>query len=124
MIELLLAATFAAHAAITGGCRTIARPALLLYLVVLTAVPIQGLFEPETFTRSAFMVVLAPLYVGFVALISRRNRKRARAAIMLAQERDTLMAELVMAKLESDRGREQAEAASLRQVAIPGQYEP
>ena len=58
------------------------------------------------------MVVLAPLYVGFVALISRRNRKRARAAIMLAQERDTLMAELVMAKLESDRGREQAEAAN------------
>jgi two-component system cell cycle sensor histidine kinase PleC len=112
MIELLLAATFASHAAITGGCRTIARPALLLYLVVLTAVPIQGLFEPETFTRSACMVVLAPLYVGFVALISRRNRKRARAAIMLAQERDTLMAELVMAKLESDRGREQAEAAN------------
>jgi len=113
MIELLLAATFAAHAAITGSCRMIARPALVLYLVVLTAVPLQGLFVPATFTRSAFMVALAPLYVGFVALISRRNRKRARAAIMLAQERDTLMAELVMAKLESDRGREQAEAANL-----------
>ena len=36
--ELLLAATFASHAALTGGCRTIARPALALYLVVLTAV--------------------------------------------------------------------------------------
>jgi two-component system cell cycle sensor histidine kinase PleC len=112
MIELLLAATFAAHAAITGSCRTIARPALVLYLAVLVVVPLQGLFVSETFTRSAFMVAVAPLYVGFVALISRRNRKRARAAIMLAQERDTLMAELVMAKLESDRGREQAEAAN------------
>jgi two-component system cell cycle sensor histidine kinase PleC len=112
MIELLLAATFASHAAITGGCRTIAQPSLLLYLIVLTAVPMQGLFVPESFTRSAFMVALAPFYVGFVALISRRNRNRARAAIMLAQERDTLMAELVMAKLESDRGREQAEAAN------------
>jgi two-component system cell cycle sensor histidine kinase PleC len=112
MIELLLAATFASHAAITGGCRTLAKPSLLLYLVVLTLVPMQGLFVPETFTRSACMVALAPLYVGFVALISGRNRKRARAAIMLAQERDTLMAELVMAKLESDRRREQAEAAN------------
>ena len=112
MIELLLAATLTAHAAITGACRTIARPALLLYLVVLTAVPLQGVFVPQTFTRCIVMVVLAPLYVGFLALINRRNRRRARAAIILAQERDTLMAELVMAKLESDRGREEAEAAN------------
>jgi two-component system cell cycle sensor histidine kinase PleC len=112
MIELLLAATFASHAAISGACRAIARPALALYLLVLVGIPLQGLFVPETFVRCACMVALAPLYVGFVALISRRNLKRARAAIMLAQERDTLVAELVMAKLESDRGREQAEAAS------------
>ena len=45
--------------------------------------------------------------------IARRNHARARAAIVLAQERDCLLAELVMAKLESDRGREQAVAASL-----------
>jgi len=32
MIELLLAATFAAHAAITGGCEAIARPAILIVL--------------------------------------------------------------------------------------------
>jgi len=112
MIELLLAATFAAHAAITGACRTIARPALLLYLVVLTLVPLQGIFTPQTFTHSLVMAVGAPFYVGFVALISQRNLKRARAAALLVQERDTLMAELVMAKLESDRGREQAEAAN------------
>ncbi|HWU55831.1 MAG TPA: HAMP domain-containing sensor histidine kinase [Rhizomicrobium sp.] len=112
MIELLLAATFAAHAAITGACRTIARPALALYAAVLILVPLQGIFTPEAFARSALMVVAAPFYVAFVALISQRNRKRTRAAILLAQERDTLMAELVMAKLESDRRREQAEAAN------------
>ena len=112
MIELLLAATFTAHAAITGACRTIARAALLLYLAVLIAVPLQGIFTPETFTTSIVMVACAPLFVGFLALISQHNRKRATAAILLAQERDTLMAELVMAKLESDRGREQAEAAN------------
>ena len=112
MIELLLAATFAAHAAITGACRTIARPALALYLAVLIAVPLQGIFVSQTFTHSLVMVALAPFYVAFLALIGRRNRARAHAAIILAQERDTLMAELVMAKLESDRGREEAEAAN------------
>jgi two-component system cell cycle sensor histidine kinase PleC len=112
MIELLLAATFTAHAAITGACRTIARPAPLLYLVVLASVPLQGLSTPETFAHSAIMAAIAPFYVGFLTLISRRNLKRARAAAMLVQERDALMAELVMAKMESDRGREQAEAAN------------
>ncbi len=113
MIELLLAATMAAHAATTSACRTIWRPALLLYVVVLTAVPMQGLFQPETFTRSVMMAVAAPFYVAFLALIAQRNYKRARAATITIQERDTLMAELVMAKLESDRRREQAEAANL-----------
>jgi two-component system cell cycle sensor histidine kinase PleC len=113
MIQLLLAASLAAHAASTGACRAFARPALWLYLVVMIAVPLQGLFVPATFTRSLIMALSAPLYVGFMALIARRNHARARAAIILSQERDSLLAELVMAKLESDRGREQAEAASL-----------
>jgi two-component system cell cycle sensor histidine kinase PleC len=112
MIELLLAATFTAHTAITHPCRTIARPALLIYLAVLIAVPAQGIFTPEAFTTSIIMMAGAPAFVGFLALIGRRNRKRATAAILLVQERDALMTELVMAKLESDRGREQAEAAN------------
>ena len=112
MVELLLAASLAAHAATTGACRAISRPALLLYLVILVGVPLQGLFLPETFTRCAVMSLCAPLYVGFMALIIQRNNKRARAAVALVEERDSLMAELVMAKLKSDRGREQAEAAS------------
>ena len=113
MIQLLLAASLAAHAATTGACRAISRPALLLYLAVMTLVPLQGLFVAATFTHAVVMAVLAPFYVGFMALIARRNHNRARAAVMLAQERDSLLAELVMAKLESDRGREHAEAASL-----------
>jgi two-component system cell cycle sensor histidine kinase PleC len=113
MIELLLAASLAAHAATTGACRPIARPALWLYLVVMTIVPLQGLFLPETFVRSLALCLSAPIYIGFVFVIKRRNHKRARAAVILTQERDSLMAELVLAKLESDRGRERAEAASL-----------
>jgi two-component system cell cycle sensor histidine kinase PleC len=113
IIELLLAASLAMHATSTGAYRAISRPALWLFLVVLVGVPLQGLFSPETFTRCAVMALCAPLYVGFIALIIQRNNKRARAAVALVEERDSLMAELVMAKLKSDRGREQAEAASL-----------
>jgi two-component system cell cycle sensor histidine kinase PleC len=113
MIQLLLAASLAAHAASTGACRAFSRPALLLYLMMMVLVPLQGLGGPATFTRSLVMALSAPLYIAFTALIARRNHMRARAAIVLSQERDSLLAELVMAKLESDRGREQAEAASL-----------
>jgi two-component system cell cycle sensor histidine kinase PleC len=113
VVELILAASMAAHAATTGACRSISRPALLLYLFVMTVVPLQGLANPATFTRSLVMLLLAPLYVGFTGFIARRNYTRARKAVLLGQERDSLLAELVMAKLESDRGREQAEAASL-----------
>ncbi|MBA2588749.1 MAG: hypothetical protein H0U98_09015 [Alphaproteobacteria bacterium] len=113
MIEMILAATLAAHAATTGACRALARPALLLYLIMMTVVPLQGLSDPATFSNAVVMALLAPFYVGFTALIIRRNHARARNAVVLGQERDSLLAELVMAKLESDRGREQAEAASI-----------
>jgi two-component system cell cycle sensor histidine kinase PleC len=113
MIQLLLAATLAAHATNTGICRATSRPALLLHLVILTTIPLQGVFLPATATRSALMALSAPFYVGFIALVVQRNRQRALAAVGLAQERDALLAQLVVAKLESDHGREQAEAASL-----------
>jgi len=63
----------------------------LLYLVVLTAIPLQGLFLPATFARCAVMALSAPFYVAFLTLIVRRNHSRARADILLAQERDSLM---------------------------------
>ena len=113
MIQLILAATLAAHAAGTGPCRTIARPALLFYLAAMTLVPLQGVAFGPTELRSWIMTLSAPFYVAFIAMVGRRNEKRARAAAIVAQERDALMAELVMAKLESDRGRERAEAASI-----------
>jgi two-component system cell cycle sensor histidine kinase PleC len=113
MIQLILAATLAAHAAAIGACRPISRPALLLYLAVMTLIPLQGVFLPATFTHAIVMALSAPLYVAFMTLIAERNHRRARAAIVLGLERDALLGELVTAKLESDRGREQAEAASL-----------
>jgi two-component system cell cycle sensor histidine kinase PleC len=116
MIQLLLAATLAAHASVTAPARAIARPALLFYLAVLILTPLQAFLAPQypgCFAQAAILAATAPFYVGFIALIARRNHARAHNAITLGEERNSLLAELVMAKLESDRGREQAEAASL-----------
>ncbi|HEY0267106.1 MAG TPA: histidine kinase dimerization/phospho-acceptor domain-containing protein, partial [Rhizomicrobium sp.] len=108
LIQLLLAATLAAHGMMTGPCRAISVPALALYVLVMVAVPLQAGDWP-----SIYLALVAPLYVGFVALIARQNHARAQAQILAAEERNSLLAELVMAKLESDRGRERAESASL-----------
>ena len=114
MIQLLLGATLAAHAATTGPCRAISRPAQLFYLAAMMLMPLQGIVPARDLRPlAASWRYPRRFYVGFMALVARRNHDRARAAILLGQERDSLLAELVIAKLESDRGREQAEAASL-----------
>jgi two-component system cell cycle sensor histidine kinase PleC len=113
MIQLVLGATLAAHASTTGPCRAISRPAQFFYLATMVLAPLQGLFSPQTVNQSLLMMLLAPFYAAFMAMVARRNHDRAKTAILLGQERDSLLAELVIAKLESDRGREQAEAASL-----------
>jgi two-component system cell cycle sensor histidine kinase PleC len=113
LIQLILAASLTAHAASTGACRKIARPALLIYLVAMSLLPLQGLLFAIPLTSLLIMALSTPVYIGFAMIVAHRNEKRARAAITLTQERDSLLAELVVAKLESDRGRERAEAASL-----------
>ena len=114
LIQLILAASLAAHAASTGACRAIARPALFLYLAVMSLVAAAGPSPPTPPPLMRWSWRCRRRFMSaFDRLVARRNEKRARAAIVLAQERDSLLAELVMAKLESDRGREKAEAASL-----------
>jgi len=108
LIVLLMAAVLAAHATSTAACRAIARPALLLYLVAMVAVPLQGADTP-----SIYLALIAPFYVAFIGLVARQSHTRARAAIAAQEERNALLAEVVMAKLDSDRGRDQAEAASV-----------
>ncbi|MBN9588399.1 MAG: hypothetical protein BGN85_03910 [Alphaproteobacteria bacterium 64-11] len=108
LIELLLAAVMAVHATATAACRALARPALLLYLIAVVLPPLQGMDSP-----SVYLAVVSPFFVAFIGLVARQSYLRARAAILAQEERNTLLAEVVMAKLESDRGRDQAEAASL-----------
>jgi two-component system cell cycle sensor histidine kinase PleC len=108
LLELLLAAILAIHATTTAPCRAIARPALLIYLIGLALPPLLSLDS-----ASFWLALFAPLYVAMIGLIARRNYNNARAAIVAHEERTALLAQMVMAKLESDRGRDQAEAASL-----------
>jgi len=108
LIQLVLATTLTAHAALVGPCRAVALPAFCWYGVVMTLVPLQA-----HATVYYYLAGVTPFYVGYVAAMARQHHTRARAALVLAEERNGLLAELVCAKLESDRGRERAEAASL-----------
>jgi two-component system cell cycle sensor histidine kinase PleC len=108
LIMLLMAVALAGHATSTAACRTIARPAILLYLVAMVGVPLQGADTP-----SIYLALVGPFYVTFIVLVARQSHTRARAAIVAQEEHNALLAEVVMAKLDSDRGRDQAEAASV-----------
>jgi two-component system cell cycle sensor histidine kinase PleC len=108
LITIVLAATLAAHCTLAGASRQIAVPAFILYGVVMALVPLQ-----DGTSASIYLALVTPFYIWYIARIANHNYTRARAAIVLLEERDSLLAELVMAKIESDRGREKAEAANL-----------
>ena len=108
LIAIVLVATVTVQATLAGASRKLAVPAFCLYAVVMALVPLQ-----EHSAQSLYLAIVTPFYVWYIATIARQNHSRARAAIVLVEERNALLAELVMAKIESDRGRERAEAASL-----------
>jgi len=108
LIAIVLAATVTVQATLAGASRKLAVPAFCLYGVVMALVPLQ-----EHSAQSLYLAIVTPFYVWYIATIARQNNSRARAAIVLVEERNALLAELVMAKIESDRGRERAETASL-----------
>ena len=108
LIAIVLAATLTVQGTVAGASRQLAVPAFFVYAAVMALAPLQ-----EGSLQSIYLAVVMPLYVWYVAYITRQNYTRARASIVLVEERNSLLAELVMAKIESDRGRERAEAASL-----------
>ena len=108
LVIIVLAVTLAAQATLVGACRQMALPAFLLYGVVMAIVPMR-----DGGAGALYLVAVTPFYAWYLAHVAKQNFIRAHAAATLMEERNSLLAELVMAKLESDRGREQAEAASL-----------
>lgn len=108
LIFIVLAATLAAHSTLAGSSRELAIPAFTAYALAMALIPLQ-----EYSNQSLYLAAMTPFYVWYIARIARQNHTRARASIVLVEERNSLLAELVMAKIDSDRGREKAEAASL-----------
>jgi two-component system cell cycle sensor histidine kinase PleC len=108
LIAIVLAATLTVQGTLAGASRQLAVPAFFVYAAVMTLAPLR-----EDSLQSVYLAVAMPLYVWYIAYITKQNYTRARASIVLVEERNSLLAELVMAKIESDRGRERAEAASL-----------
>ena len=108
LIAIVLAATLAAHSTVAGASRQMAVPAFIVYGVAMTLVPLQ-----DHDAQAVYIAMVSPFYVWYIAHIAKQHHSRARAAIVLVEERNSLLAELVMAKIESDRGRERAEAASM-----------
>ena len=108
LIIVVLAATLTVQGTLAGASRQIAVPAFFLYAAAMALVPLR-----EGSLPYVYLALTMPLYVLYIAYITKQNYARARASIVLVEERDSLLAELVMAKIESDRGREKAEAASL-----------
>jgi two-component system cell cycle sensor histidine kinase PleC len=108
LITIVLVAALAAQATVAGASRQIAVPAFILYGAAMALVPLQaGNIE------GVYLAMVTPFYAWYIAYIAKQHHIRARAALVLLEERNALLAELVMAKLESDQGRERAEAASL-----------
>ena len=108
LITIVLAATLAAHATIAGASLELSVPAFVAYALAMALIPLQ-----EKGGESLYLAIVTPFYVWYIARIARQNHTRARSSIILVEERNSLLAELVMAKIDSDRGREKAEAASL-----------
>jgi two-component system cell cycle sensor histidine kinase PleC len=108
LIAIVLVAALAAQATVAGASRQIAVPAFILYGVVIALVPLQA-----HSVEAVYLAMVTPFYAWYVAYIAKQHHIRARAALVLLEERNTLLAELVIAKIESDQGRERAEAASL-----------
>ena len=108
LIAIVLAATLAAQGTLTGASRELAVPAFILYGAAMSLVPLQ-----DKNSHAIFLALVTPFYAWYIAFIARQQYVRARAAMALTEERNSLLAELVMAKIDSDRGREKAEAASV-----------
>jgi two-component system cell cycle sensor histidine kinase PleC len=108
LIQLVLAITLTAHATMVGPSRNIAIPTIICFGLAMALTPLQA--QDKVFH---YLAAVSPIYVGYAAILARQHYKRAYGALMIAEERNALLAELVCAKLESDHGREKAEAASI-----------
>jgi two-component system, cell cycle sensor histidine kinase PleC len=107
IVILLLACTVAGNGALIGASRLLTAMSFAVYGTVLVLVPLQ-----TGGPVYGWLSVLAVLYLGYMALMSRQIYLTARDMLLLRHERGDLVEALARSKAESDHAREQAEAAS------------
>jgi two-component system cell cycle sensor histidine kinase PleC len=107
LIVLLLACTVAGNGALVGASRPLAVVVFAVYGTAQVAVPLRegGLIYNGIAALSLF-------FVGYLVYMSVQIYRTARDMLMLRNDKNDLVIALALAKTDSDRARERAEAAS------------
>ena len=107
LVMILIACTLAGNAALVGASKTLTVIGYAIYGFVLILDPLR-----EGGTIYDGLSVLAFCYVCYLAWMSRQIYFTARDMLLLRDDKNDLIEALAHSKLESDRARERAEAAS------------
>ncbi len=107
VILLLIACTLAGNAALVGASKTLTILGYAIYGFVLIIVPLR-----EGGAVYDGLAAMAFLFVCYLAYMSRQIYSTARDMLLLRDDKNELIEALAHSKLESDRARERAEAAS------------
>jgi len=107
LVMILIACTLAGNAALVGASKTLTTIGYGIYGFVLILDPLR-----EGGTIYDGLAVLAFCYVCYMAYMSRQIYFTARDMLLLRDDKNELIEALAHSKLESDRARERAEAAS------------
>lgn len=107
LILLLIACTLAGNAALVGASKPLAVVGYSVYGFALVADPLRegGIIYDG-------LAILAFCYVCYMAYMSRQIYFTARDMLLLRDDKNELIEALARSKVESDRARERAEAAS------------
>ncbi|HEY0105100.1 MAG TPA: histidine kinase dimerization/phospho-acceptor domain-containing protein, partial [Rhizomicrobium sp.] len=107
IVIMLLACTVAGNGALVGASRPLTLISYVSYGGALIATPLQNggpVYDG--------LAVLAVIYLGYMLFMSRQIYLTARDMLLLRYEKSDLVDALARSKAESDRARENAEAAS------------
>ncbi|HEX3673488.1 MAG TPA: HAMP domain-containing sensor histidine kinase [Rhizomicrobium sp.] len=107
LIMLLVGCTLSGNSALVGASRPLTITGYVVYGSMLVGLPLQ-----EGGLEYYGLSLLALLYVGYLAWMSRQIYTTARDMLLLRDDKNDLIDALAGSKVESDRAREHAEAAS------------
>ncbi len=107
LIMLLVGCTLSGNSALVGASRPLTITGYVVYGSMLVGLPLQ-----EGGAQYYGLSLLALLYVGYLAWMSRQIYTTARDMLLLRDDKNDLIDALAGSKVESDQARERAEAAS------------